>query len=117
MANADNYAELQEYLDVENFADYMLLNFYTGMTDWPRKNWYAMSREDSSSQGSTPLKFIGWDGELILDQRQNRQGKTGATIQRRFLWDTGYDKIIVRIWHCTYTMLEFVHITYTWISR
>lgn len=98
MKDERNYDELKDYLDVEAFADYMLLNFYTGMTDWPRKNWYAISRDETSSLGAAPLKFVAWDGEHTLDERQDRT-RQGATIQRRFLWDTGFDKIIVRIWH------------------
>jgi len=109
MASSQNYEEFKQYLDMEAFADYMILNFYLGMTDWPRKNWYAIARDDTSSLGTTPMKFVAWDGEHILDERQSRT-RTGATILRRFIYDTGYDKIIVRLWHgkCSGTLASLL---------
>ncbi len=41
LASAQAYADIQQYLDVENLADYMLLNFYGGNADWDGHNWYA----------------------------------------------------------------------------
>ena len=38
MAINANYAEMQQYLDVRSFADYMLAAFYVGLTDWPANN-------------------------------------------------------------------------------
>jgi hypothetical protein len=38
MSNAQNYQEMQQYLDVQSFADYMLAAFYVGLTDWPANN-------------------------------------------------------------------------------
>ena len=31
----------RELLDVEDFARYMLLNYWAGNTDWSHQNWYA----------------------------------------------------------------------------
>ncbi|MFT5407663.1 MAG: hypothetical protein ACI9NC_000368 [Verrucomicrobiales bacterium] len=38
------YAALQEYLDLDAFIDYMLLNFYGGNDDWCSKNYRAAVR-------------------------------------------------------------------------
>lgn len=38
MANAKNYEEMKQYLDVQSFADYLLTSFYIGLTDWPKNN-------------------------------------------------------------------------------
>ena len=38
MAISANYAEMQQYLDVRSFADYLLAAFYIGLTDWPANN-------------------------------------------------------------------------------
>lgn len=59
---ADRYAELQTWLDVEAFADYMIVNFYAGNTDWPHHNWYAIRQRT----GSAGFRFVSWDAELVL---------------------------------------------------
>jgi len=52
-----------DYLDLENYIDYMIVNFFVGNTDWPHKNWYgAMSRVNS-----TGFKCFCWDTEWVID--------------------------------------------------
>ena len=40
-----NYQAVANLLDVKNFIDYMIINYYTGNTDWAsataQHNWYA----------------------------------------------------------------------------
>ena len=38
MADRLAYLEMQEYLDVQSFADYILASTYIGLTDWPDNN-------------------------------------------------------------------------------
>ena len=38
MTISANYAEMQQYLDVRSFADYLLATFFIGLTDWPDNN-------------------------------------------------------------------------------
>ena len=38
MADSQAYLEMQEYLDVQSFADYILAGTYIGLTDWPQNN-------------------------------------------------------------------------------
>ena len=52
-----------DYLDVENYIVYMLVNFFTGNADWPGHNWYAARQEDP---GSTGLKSFCWDSEFSV---------------------------------------------------
>ncbi|MBX3433669.1 MAG: chitobiase/beta-hexosaminidase C-terminal domain-containing protein [Pirellulales bacterium] len=73
----------EDYLDVENYIDYMILNHYGGNNDWPNRNWYATRRRGAASEG---FKFIAWDSEisLALSSRtsinENNLGhSTGAT--------------------------------------
>lgn len=49
------------YLDVENYIDYMLLNYWSANDDWPGKN-YRMFR-DRNDSASTGFKFGVWDAE------------------------------------------------------
>ncbi|UCG58813.1 MAG: lamin tail domain-containing protein, partial [Phycisphaerales bacterium] len=51
-----------DYLDVESYINYMLLNFFVGNTDWPGHNWYgAMNRLNS-----TGFHFFSWDAEWVI---------------------------------------------------
>lgn len=61
---ADDYVALQQYLDVTNYADYMLLNFYGG-NDWDwraRLNWRAARRREAGAG----FKFFAWDNDSVL---------------------------------------------------
>ncbi len=64
-------------LDVSNYVDYLLVNFYMNNVDWPSNNWRAARRKD-------------------LDDRSNPDDGTiyasGASAQRFrfFLWDAEY---------------------------
>lgn len=58
--------ELSVLLDMDNFIDYMLVNFWTGNQDWCwNDNNYWMGR--LRSQDSTGFKFFCWDIEDTLD--------------------------------------------------
>ncbi len=58
------YAQMQAYLDMENFADYMLLHFYGDAEDWPHHNGYAAANAIS---GDGRYRFFVWDQEIVLD--------------------------------------------------
>lgn len=61
---------LKPLLNLTNFCDYMLLNFYGANADWDRSsNWYAARRNNPPS----PYEFFIWDGERTLeDVNDNR---------------------------------------------
>ena len=50
-------------LDVDNFIDYMLINHYSGNSDWDHHNWIAVNNREDSTQG---FRFICWDSEQTL---------------------------------------------------
>jgi len=57
------YEAIQEYLDVADLCDYMIMNIYVGNDDWPRHNWYAArNRVLPGSQ----FHFFAWDSEHVL---------------------------------------------------
>jgi hypothetical protein len=60
LTKPENYLEIQEYLDVRQFADYLLLAFLAGFGDWPNNNWYGGNRNHPSS----PFLFFVWDAEV-----------------------------------------------------
>ncbi len=51
-----------DYLDIDNYIGYMLLNFFVGNRDWPSHNWYAaMNRAEP-----TGWKCFSWDAEWVI---------------------------------------------------
>ena len=100
-----NYAEVNEFLDVQNFADYIILAFFVDLADWPHNNWYAGHRNDISPLGPSLTRFFAWDGEWSLDRR--RSHNTGAMIMPEFLIDEGSNEPILRIWHALLRSQEF----------
>jgi len=57
------HASKEALLDMQNFIDYMLINFYGGNTDWDHHNWIAVRDRTNSAQG---FRIICWDSEHIL---------------------------------------------------
>ena len=58
-----NYLAIQDYLDIDNFIDYMILNHWAGNMDWDHHNWYA-GRERKTGAG---YQFFIWDAERTLE--------------------------------------------------
>jgi len=82
---SDGYQQMQAYLDVENFADYMLLHFYADAEDWPHHNGYAAA---NIASGDGKFRFFVWDQEIVLDShgraasRINRSQGAGELFQK-----------------------------------
>jgi hypothetical protein len=58
-----NYEALAAALDLEDFIDYLLANFFLGNTDWSHKNWYAThNRVDPTGK----WRFHSWDVEHVM---------------------------------------------------
>ena len=63
-------------LDIDNYIDYLLLNFYGGNVDWPGRNYYAARQRGPESTG---FKFYAWDTEKILDHGEGSTLQTDRT--------------------------------------
>ena len=62
-ADPANYQAVAQMLDLQDFADYMILNFWGGNEDWAHHNWYASyNRVDPSGK----WRFHSWDAEHVL---------------------------------------------------
>ncbi len=69
------FGALQEHLHLDNFMDYMLLNFYVGNTDWDHNNWYGGRRREMGAG----WRFFMWDSERIfLGLNDNVTGKNNS---------------------------------------
>lgn len=70
------YTQVQEYLDVEDFADYVLLHFYADAEDWPHHNGCAAANVVS---GDGRFRFFAWDQEIVLDYHGRAATRIDAT--------------------------------------
>jgi hypothetical protein len=81
LANDSQYQQIQQYLDVASLIDYMILNIYTGNTDWPHHNWYVGRRR----QPGGTFKFFSWDAEHVLkDANYNNSAVANANTPAEF---------------------------------
>lgn len=71
LSDNSQYEQLQQYLDVDSFIDYIILNQYVGNTDWANHNWYAF-RKRAPGAG---YEFISWDAEIVM--RNMNENVTG----------------------------------------
>lgn len=63
VTTAAQYAAIKQYLDVDQYIDYMLLNFYGSNQDWPDNNWTATRLR----QPGAGYRFFVWDAEKTLE--------------------------------------------------
>lgn len=61
-SNPINYRRTLEMLDVDNFIDYLLVNHYCGVGDWPHNNWRAACERVPGGL----FRFYVWDAEWAL---------------------------------------------------
>ncbi|MDA7867797.1 CotH kinase family protein [Akkermansiaceae bacterium] len=63
---AANYAAIEERVDIDNLADFLISNFYVGNIDWvgTRNNGYAF--RSRTGLPDRKFRFMCWDGEESL---------------------------------------------------
>lgn len=64
LVSNSRYQLIQQYLDVDNFIDYLIPNYYVGNYDWGHKNWYATH---NSADPNGLWRFHHWDGEHLME--------------------------------------------------
>jgi hypothetical protein len=84
-----------DYINVDNFIDYLLVNWYTGNADWPQRNWYNGRERDlldpaplTGKRSSTGMHWFVWDSEwtLLLNSTNDKTGDfNGACAPQRWL--------------------------------
>lgn len=67
----DAFSALDERVDLANYIDYMLSNWYGGNTDWPQNNWMAtaharLSADFADVNPGGKFRFHAWDAETTL---------------------------------------------------
>ncbi len=78
MADPNNFLQACRLLDMTNFIDYMLLNFFTANQDWGNdSNWNAIHKRAPNE----PIRFLAWDLErFIEDPTHNRVSSTDCPV-------------------------------------
>lgn len=56
--------DFEPMVDVVSLADYMILNFYGGNTDWDHHNWVAIRNRVNPDKG---FRFFCWDSEYMVE--------------------------------------------------
>lgn len=75
LTSAESYRRVQEYIDLGNLIDWLLVNFYCGNVDWDHNNWYGGRRRRA---GET-FRFLSWDSErTFLSLGDNVTGRDNA---------------------------------------
>ncbi|MEP0843378.1 MAG: lamin tail domain-containing protein [Phycisphaerae bacterium] len=63
LSSSAAYQQLeQQYLDIDDFIDYMIVHFYVGNTDWAHQNWYV----GRSRLPGGRFRYFTWDAEHVL---------------------------------------------------
>ncbi len=73
------YQALQQYIDVTNLANYVILNHYLSNWDWDDHNWYATRRREV---GAT-WQFYSWDAEWVMYDEVLNSNYTGTNLSDR----------------------------------
>ncbi|HEX2750245.1 MAG TPA: lamin tail domain-containing protein, partial [Verrucomicrobiales bacterium] len=76
-----------DFINVDNFIDYLLANWYTGNNDWPHRNYYTGRERDlldpaplTGIRTSTGMHFFMWDVEtsMLLNSSTDKTGDTNG---------------------------------------
>lgn len=65
LMNNDDFSEsgkyqfVKQYVDITQFIDYVILNWYAGNKDWPNSNWYIGVQNPDGK-----IRHVVWDGEV-----------------------------------------------------
>ena len=65
----------QNLLDVDNYIDYMLINYYIGNGDWDANNWTVGRNRITNDAG---FKFFVWDAETSMTSLTENKIITGS---------------------------------------
>jgi len=78
--NDSAYQQLCQYLDMEQFVDYLIINMYVHSYDWPQKNWYCAALRDPNNPAGPPIqkfRHFTWDMENNMGWHDQDLTKVG----------------------------------------
>ncbi len=74
LSSLESYEAIQEYLDVPHYIDYMIVNLWVGMRDWPHNNWNAIRKREPGGQ----WLFYCWDSERSMESLNDERTNVSA---------------------------------------
>jgi hypothetical protein len=65
------YEVFCQWFDVADYAEYLLLNYFGGNTDWPQNNWIGsshsrLSADYTDTNPAGAFRWHSWDAETVL---------------------------------------------------
>lgn len=105
LSSAGNYALIEQYIDVDKFIDYLLIQWYASVSDWPHNNFYGGMRDASADDGIAPFRFYAWDSEWSWNRQQSSSTSSSsgkASIPSLFKPNASIyssSPLIARFWH------------------
>jgi len=106
---SDTYREVQKYIDVEAFAEYIFMYSFWGVGDWPDNNWIFAIH---GGINPIPGKFYAWDAEKPLLENDDPQSYKHAWyspyLTDESLWDgRAYVSPPSRVWRSLIENADF----------
>ena len=101
------YAEMRDLIDVDLFSDYLILNWFAGVGDWPQNNWYGGNRNLPVG----PFRYFSWDAEDCFDALgSGRRGRSndGAWVQSDFRRGSSSTRPMAVVWRALRENPEFL---------
>lgn len=78
LTSQNAYEAIQEVLDLENFTDYMIMNFYFGNSDWDGHNWISARPKVEGGK----WQFYAWDSEFAIALPPNNTGDLNQVLNQ-----------------------------------
>ena len=101
MSDPDNYAEMQQYLAIDEFIDYVMLSWFVGMSDWPKNNWWGANRNDVPG----PFFYFGWDAEWSWE---TTRGHNNGWVHPDFRSNKSGGATTAALWHALRRNSDFM---------
>jgi len=101
MSDPDYYAEMQEYLNIESYIDYVMLSWFGGVGDWPGNNWWGANRNDPPE----PFEYFLWDAEWSWE---TTRGHNNGWVAPGFRRNDSGGPTIAAIWHSLRANADFM---------
>jgi hypothetical protein len=74
-ANGTINTSISNLLDIDNYIDYMLVNYYIGNSDWDTNNWSTGRNRITNDAG---FRFFCWDAETSMIALSDNKIMTGT---------------------------------------
>lgn len=71
---------ITQYLDVDPFINYMIMNFWIGNTDWAHHNWYCGRNRN---EPGALFEYYSWDAEHVMEEWDTPPNPLGDNVVGR----------------------------------